>query len=46
MAKQQPSFLILQFDPLKQSITKLSCKMTHTPSFLRLFNTYDIRHSE
>ena len=27
MAKQQPSFLILQFDPLKQKTTKLSCKI-------------------
>ena len=31
MAKQQPSFLILQFDPLKQSTTKLSCNLTYTP---------------
>ena len=34
MAKQQPSFLILQFDPLKQSTTKLSCNLTYTPIIL------------
>ena len=34
--KQIQNFLILQFDPLKQSTTKLSCNLTYTPVFHKM----------